>query len=197
MSLTYEELIPVLKTIARKYTSHKYDFWELINAVWEMGRIQKLSDIRFAWNRVTLDMIDYMRTQEGRRIWDKRCKRHGEPNWKKRTKFHSYDVPVDQSDDLGDSFQENIKTIDCSYGDIDFNDELKLLVRRSCNNPRDRLVFRLRLEGYNMKEISEMVGCDQSRISQILTCIGKDMLKVIAQHGIGYGDLSKTCLNQK
>ena len=68
--LTYEKLRPILYKIASKYARayhFKYEIDELINEVWLAGRVQNLADIRFATRRISFDIIDYIRQQEGSR----------------------------------------------------------------------------------------------------------------------------------
>ncbi len=69
MSFSYERLKPSLYKWANYFevrSGHKYEFWELINAVWVRGNIQKIKNIKYVSRKVYQDMVDYMRLQGGR-----------------------------------------------------------------------------------------------------------------------------------
>lgn len=50
----------------RKIFQNRYELDELVNEVWVRGKIQKLNDIRFVAKRAYFDMVDYVRSIEGR-----------------------------------------------------------------------------------------------------------------------------------
>lgn len=68
--LTYEEVAPALWTVAGKLakkSKHRFDPKELVSECWLKGRIQRLSDKKFACQRAYFDMIDYMRKEDRQR----------------------------------------------------------------------------------------------------------------------------------
>ncbi len=69
--LTYEDVAPALWTVAGKLakkSKQRFDPKELVSECWLQGRIQRLSNIKFAYQRAYFDMIDYMRREEKERI---------------------------------------------------------------------------------------------------------------------------------
>ena len=129
--LTYEELHPVLVHIARKFANYKYDIDELINEVWIIGAVQKLPDIRLAYKRIRYDIITYIRTQEGRKSQTHSRK----SSYKYRTKITSYNAEVDLHKggtipNEHNTYEIFIGMEDDSLSQVDFDDELDLLIKR-------------------------------------------------------------------
>lgn len=68
-NFTFEEIkLHLFKwaNIISRTGNGKYDFWELVSAVWLKDKVQHVSRIEFVSYRAKQDMIDYIRTQEGR-----------------------------------------------------------------------------------------------------------------------------------
>ena len=187
--LTYEELKPILIHMARRFANYKYEVNELINAVWLIGEVQKLPDIRLAYKRIHYDIIEYMRTQEGRKR-----QATGKSDRKYRTNFKSYSrqTELEDNDNTYEMFlgKEDIgfAKVDIGFAKVDFDDELKLLIKQVCNNDEKRLIIKLRLEGLTHPEIGKTIGVCSSRISQIMSNIGKRLLINIRKSGINYNE---------
>jgi len=142
MTLSYEELAPILYHVAKKYASRKYDIHELVNEVWLMGYIQKLSSIRLAYNRAMYDIMHYMRSQEGYRS--------------KHKNKHRIQTPITET------------FVRHPFLRIDFKHDLKHLLSKFSRE--EKLVVHLRLIGFTNAEIAKIVGeVDETRISQIFT----------------------------
>jgi len=181
--LTHEELEPVLYCVARKFANYKYDVNELVNAVWLIGNVQKLPDIRFAYKRIYYDIITYMRTQEGRK---KRFYTQ-EPDYKYRTHINSMNANVVFSDNSEHrTYEMFMGEEDGNFRKVDFEDELELLLKRVCNNHLELFIVKMRLDGFNLREIGKIIGLSESRISQMMTALGKRLIVKIKNKGIGY-----------
>jgi len=181
--LTYKQLKPILYRAAWIFANYKYEVDELINAVWLMGDVQKLPDIRLAYHRIRYDMINYIRTQEGRKKRSHSLK----PSHKYRTNFVSYNAETDFDDnDEHTTYEMYLSTEDDGFAKVDFEDELESLMKSACNNCLDRLIVKMRLDGFTHKEIGKVFGLSESRISQIMTGIGKRLLVKIKDNSIGY-----------
>jgi len=181
--LTYEELQPVLYRIAYMFANYKYDVNELINAVWVIGNVQKLPDIRLAYKRIYYDMIIYIRTQEGRKKQSY--------SQKPSTKYRAYTTSYNAETEFADNYEHSTYEMfmgkeDGGFAKVDFKDELESFMKRVCNNCEDRLIVKMRLDGYTLREIGKVVGVVESRISQILTNIGERLLANITSSGIAY-----------
>ena len=185
--LTYEELHPILVHIARKFANYKYDIDELINEVWIIGAVQKLPDIRLAYKRIRYDIITYIRTQEGRKSQTHSRK----SSYKYRTKITSYNAEVDLHKggtipDEHSTYEMFMCGEDDDYAEVDFKNELELLLKHTCISCEEMLIIKMKLGGYTLKEIGKVVGVVESRISQINTNVGKRLLANITSIGIGY-----------
>lgn len=185
--LTYEELKPILVHMAGKFANHKYEVDELINAVWVIGDVQKLPDIRLAYKRIYYDIIIYIRTQEGRKYRAYSRK----PSYKYRIKVISYDAEVDMHKSGTEPSEHNTYEMfmgkeNVGFAEVDFKDELELLLKHVCINYEERLIIKMKLDGFTNEEIGKVIGVVSSRISQINTNIGKRLLANITSIGIGY-----------
>jgi len=181
--LTYEELKPILVHTAMKFANYKYEVDELVNAVWLMGDVQKLPDIRLAYKRIHYDIIEYIRTQEGR----KHRANTRESSYKYRTNFKSYNAETEFVDNYEHSTYEMFMgDEDVGFAKVDFKDELESLIKGSCNNCEDRLIVKMRLDGFTLAEIGKTIDLTESRISQLMTDLGKRLLVKIKSDGIGY-----------
>ncbi|MHC4397865.1 MAG: sigma-70 family RNA polymerase sigma factor [Planctomycetota bacterium] len=59
--MTFEQVKPALFKWAGRFQSNRFEFWELINAVWEKNVIQQLHSHYLAPLVIKREMIDYMR----------------------------------------------------------------------------------------------------------------------------------------
>ena len=172
--LTYKQLKPVLYTVAKRFTNHKYEIDELINEVWLLGNVQKSADIRLVYRRCYYDIIDYLRTQEGRK--EQTCLR--KPSNKYRVHFKSMDADTEFTNNgEHDTYKIFMGAEDENLNQVDFDDDIDLLLKKLCNSPREKLIVRLKLKGYKQKEIGLAIGLTESRISKILKNIGKSLEK--------------------
>lgn len=177
MSLTYEQLAPALHKwafiYAKKYPQFQVD--ELVNAVWLIGRVQKLKHIKFASRRVRYDMIDYMRKQTRCRV-DARLRGQG--------KF----VPTTQSlqhrltDDLELQDTIAVKT-NLEHADIDTRDLFDKLCK-GMSRMETLIVKLLFIEGFGQVEIGKVAGLSESRISQMLTNLLPRMRVILKNLGL-------------
>lgn len=165
--MTLEQLLPVFSKVVPKFCNFKYEYNELVNAVWEMGRVQKLTDIRLAYGRIYYDCIDYIRVCEGRETAGIKTKQK-----KVRiTNFSALDYDDEDSNIEGilqsrKSFGKVIGTLDEKVWLIDM---VEYLIKGL--EVKHRIIFRLCLAGLTNKQIGEHVGYSESRISHILKFI--------------------------
>ena len=171
--------------MARKFANHKYEVDELINEVWLIGRVPKLSNIRFAYRRTYFDIIEYIRTQEGRKkLWYSQV-----PDSKYRTHFKSMNADLEfHKNDTGDhnTYEIFMGVDDSSFAQVDFKEELNLLMEGFIRE--QKLIVKLKLEGFNQTEIGLVIGVSESRISQIMIDIGIQLLEKIKSKGINYNE---------
>lgn len=154
--LTFEQLKPALHKWAIHFQSNKYDRWELINAVWEMGNVQKLP-VTLASMRIKFDMIDYMR---------------GEENFRRRQRDDARGVFVPKYISaqtlIGDEC-ELLELLEApnKLGDVDTDDYFGWLVKGfSC---QEKLAIKLRfIKNLSIAEIGRAIGLSDARIFQIL-----------------------------
>lgn len=164
MSLSYQQLKPILYRIAPRFANYKYEINELVNAVWLMGNVQKLENIKFAAHRIRYDIIDYIRSQEGRK---------GRP----KLSVCSLNARLPNSTDDGkpNTLERYLGRDDPSLFTVDFDDNVDRLVRQSCNNRQERLVLKLKLAGFTLREIGKIVGITESSICYIMQRIRKNV----------------------
>ncbi len=155
--LTFEQLKLTLHKWAHHFQNEKYEHWELINAVWAMGSVQKLH-INLASKRIKYDMMDYMRSQENFRR-------------RQRDEDGGVFVPkyISMQTLIGDDC-EFLETLECRVerNSGDTEDYFNWIV--SGFSRREKLVVKLYfIKNFTMAEISRVIGVTESRISQILT----------------------------
>ena len=165
--LTYEQLAPALYKWA-SILSHRFPMFErdeLVNAVWLMGRIQKVKHIKFASKRAKCDMIDYIRMQTGSRLR------------RKLPKVCSLETSIDSNGHM----LKSIISYTCNgMAEVDAKD----LFKRLCKglSKRDVKVLKLRvLDGLNMREIAEKMGFTQSNASIILERIRERTKEIMSK----------------
>ncbi len=152
--LTFEQLQPALHKWARHFQNNRFDHWELINAVWEIGQVQKLNCIKFASARVRYDMIDYLRKQLGR-------------SPKPYTNSLSY---YDYSEDA--TIEESLEDKANRFQQIETNDYFKILLEGFTR--REKIAIRLRYElDYEHSEIAKVIGVSNSMVSLIMAQVHK------------------------
>jgi len=175
MPFTYKQLEKALWKAAHIYahkSEHRYEPAELVNEVWSMGRIQRLSTIEFAFQRACLDIIDYMRSQEGREYYYKVRK----PTYKKKAKVSSYNTLNAEGSELINVIESNDYSV---FSKIASEDERKFLFSRVTNNATERLILNMRYEEFTLIEIANVIGITESRVSQIFMGLAQELAKYI------------------
>ena len=145
--LAFEQLQPALHKWARHFRNNRFQHWELINAVWGMGRVQKLKHIQYASARVRYDMIEYIRKQLGR-----------------TPKPYTHNlIHYDHEKDI----EENLRDKHNVFQQIEISDFFEVLLKGFSR--REKIAIRLRYElDFAQPEIAKVMGVTQSRVSQIL-----------------------------
>ena len=147
MALTWEELRPVVFTIADIYVlknDFRYEFWELVNEIWVSGRLQKLSNIRLAYKAATYALLDFFR-KENNRLMNNR-------NRANKTRKRIQEKPLVEIK----SYEH--KKI-CSYGDcglIDSQDEVNFALHDLSLD--EKLIIEMRLMGFTCRQIGRKLG---------------------------------------
>lgn len=149
-NLTFEQLKPALHKWAHHFQNEKYEHWELINAVWVMGSVQKLH-INLASRRIRFDMIEYMRKEE---------------NFKRRKRDEANGVFVPKVASLNFLVAEDVEFINTIEGHkgpcrSDTEDYFNWAVKGF--NRREKLVVKLYfIDGLNLAEIGKTAGYTES-----------------------------------
>jgi DNA-directed RNA polymerase specialized sigma subunit len=84
------------------------------------------------------------------------------------------------------TYEIYLSTEDNSFAKVDFDDELELLLRDF--NCEERLIIKMRLAGFTLIEIGKVIGVCGSRVSQVMTNMGKRLLADIISSGIAYNE---------
>jgi RNA polymerase sigma factor (sigma-70 family) len=155
--LTFEQLRPALHKWARFYSNRDFEHWELINAVWEKGSVQKLPHIKLASQRIKYDMIDYMRRET-----DSRNKRNRE----KSGKFYPQKIRLSvMVDDEGEPL--TVRALGAA-GDKSFEREDFFQYITKDLSRKEQLVLNLRYKkDYEFWEIAKIVGVCESTARSI------------------------------
>ena len=177
LRLTYEQLKPSLFKWAGKYQNNQFEFWELINAAWLGGRIQKIQNRRYISVAVRCAMVDYMRgvtkSQERKRRAKKGIFYPHEYN------FTSVEIVSDGGHDKG--LGKNIESSEDSYKKVDEEDYFNQLMKGFTR--REKLIIRLRYkERFTLREIGKIVGVNESYISVVHTELMKRLWDKIRKH---------------
>lgn len=166
---------------AHFFSNYQFEHWELINAVWAKGFVQKLKHIKFASARIKYDMIDYIREQTNSRP-------------KKRLEEKGLFVPssisihntINNDTELIELLRDHQTFDEFESGDL-FNWATTGL------QPKHKLFIKLKyIEDLLDREIGDALGVSESRVSQLR----KESLVIVKQRfidsGINYnnGDLS-------
>lgn len=152
---TYEQLIPILATVASKYAKFldfKYEIDELINEVWSQGKIQNLPDIRLTWKGVEYGIMNYIQQQEGYRH---------QPSLKRE--FLSKLSYLEDNDDS--EFQ---LVRDDSLIGLDISESAIYILKKYCKNRRERKIMWMSIKGIEQADIAKKFKCTRQNISLIL-----------------------------
>lgn len=167
--LTFKDVEPCLHKWAFYFSNNRFDYWELINAVWENGKVQALKDKRLASNRVRLDMIDYMRRIDRirqRRLADKRGRVYPR-------KYNVSDMISDETDyEYNDTEDILFNVEDNTSLLVDRRDLFDFITSRFCNDRRETLAFKLRfIDEMSLRDIGRVLELSCPRVSQVLSNI--------------------------
>lgn len=169
---SFEELRFVLYKWAHyfeKRSNGKYEFWELINAVWLCGNIQHLKSIKFAPRKVYQDMVDYIREQEGRKGGSQHTALYN---------MRSLEYPIRRGNSADELFLRDLIPDKNSFFSKIYAKELweRIFNNGLLLSERNKTILRLTFEDdLTMREIGEKLGMSQSRVSQIM---GKVMPRI-------------------
>ncbi len=162
MPLTYEQVEPHLYKWARHFayiSSGRFQTEELVAEVWLMGKVQNVKNIKFASRRAKHDIIDYMRTQNGR-------KGYQEYEFKRSTT--SLQTAMGDQEDDQQLEQLVASRADAGFNRIDTKDLFDRLCRGMCR--QETLILKLRfIEDMRQTEIGKALDMSESRVSQLLT----------------------------
>ena len=143
--MTLEDKRYLLVSVARRYASYRYEIDELINEAWLDRNVQKQTETGRFWSAARWAMINYMKRQEKR-------------NWKK---YHIHTTPLIVGDE-----EYIIEPEVTPFNNIDYAHDLAWLCKGLSS--RQRLVVKMRLDGFEWREIAQAIGgVSKQRVSQI------------------------------
>lgn len=151
--------------IRRKFPN-RYELDELVNEVWVKGSIQKLDDIRYVASRAYYDMIDYLRTIEGRDFM-----RGGTFHNRAKHITNYHDIYRYSADNSSDGFEHDFFN-DLAYkgrtGTEVMIDEEQAEYILSCLPERESEVLRkYYFEEKNLKEVGKELCMAEGTVSSI------------------------------
>jgi len=160
MPYTYEEAYPILKNIALGFVRKNgwYQVDELVNEVWLQGGIQKAKNERHLMQVAYCDMVDYIRTQDGRtnQITGER---------KRRLRGALSLDSVNPELITGETRGALIGKADPNFDLTDAKEQFEVLMAPLTKT--EKLIVVMLRSGFTLKEIGFVVGVGESRISQI------------------------------
>ena len=156
----FEQISEILYKQAHKvkqFFPNKYEVDELVNEVWLNGGIQRVKNPKFIAGRAYWDMIDYMKTIEGRQFLRKGVKH---PRPKHYTNLHNLKTGIDP-DGLHDHFQSIASRHREEINRVIDREEIEELLK--VLSPKRRLI----IEQYFFKEmtlvdIGKLTGTSES-----------------------------------
>ncbi len=144
---TYEELIPIMYDIAKRYASHRHPVMDIVHDVWVLGRVQHVP-MKFVSKRIQWDIIEILRDLDGAR----------NPNTR-NAKFRARN-PLCFGKIEGSSY------LDKGMELVDNKDWLDWVIK--CLNRGEKLVIVLHyVENMTMNIVGKVLGVSESRASQI------------------------------
>ena len=158
---------------AKELCPNRYESDELVNEVWLKGNIQRLDNIKYVANRAYWDMIDYIRTTEGRNFMRnglslRRFKHITNMHYIKR-KFDD-EADFDFFNNIESKEQNDLKLVD-DYDEIDHLLE--------CLSEKKRTILKKYfLEGMTLIEIGDIFGIKGVTISNFK----KQSIEKIREH---------------
>ncbi len=179
---------------AAAWAMHKkfpmYEVDELVNAVWLIGDVQRVSDIKFVRKRAYYDMIQYIRTQRG---YSFMRHRDSTGHFKEKTNRHEdYLHNAFQDNRKHDYFEDHLFDEDGSsdYEQVDNKEEAGRVLER-LGKLNERYVDILRMyyyDGMTMQEIGDKLNRRLCTISITIT----RALETIKDCGFTFDDMRIT-----
>ena len=140
----FEKLKPAMLKWASRYSSNRFEFWELINESWLSSRAQGCNVPEVISIAVKRGMVDYVRDQLKYRK-------------KNQPKFTAFST-------VGEDFINFFQAKYDSKDEIDQEDFFDTLLKGF--DRRDKVIIKAYyISGLNMREIAEVLGVTQSCIS--------------------------------
>jgi hypothetical protein len=134
--MTFNDKRFLLVSVARRYASYRYEIDELINEAWLDENVQKQAETGRFWMAARWAMLNYMRIQEKRG----------------RKKHHIQTTPL-----IADGGDEYIIEPEIApFNNFDYTYDFAWLCKGLTY--RQKLVVRMRLEGFEWKEIAQAIG---------------------------------------
>jgi RNA polymerase sigma factor (sigma-70 family) len=149
-----EEKIEILRCVARRFKTNRFEIDELVNEAWLRKNIREANDASYLSMAGKSAMIDYMRTNTGFKL-------------KHRCYFHQHNL-----------FEDGHQIIQPSSHDpseVAFFDELNYTIRNFTRT--QKLITKAILSGITMRSIGKIIGCSESNVSQIWSRL-REILKV-------------------
>ena len=166
--MTLKDKMRILQIVARRRNfNNLFEINELINEAWKRKSVREAKEPYILYTRAKNAMIDYIRIQNGRpHYWDtkKVSKKVLKPSHKYRTFFHSLQTE--------DGFI--IEPIVFLSNEIEHREHLNRLIKNLTRT--QKLIVKLRINGFKNREIGEIIPCSESRVSQIWMGL-KEILK--------------------
>ena len=172
-TLTFEQVKPVMHKWASIFQNNQFEKWELINEAWLNGKVRFLpqSKIKLASNRIRCDMIDYMRVQSGGR---RRKQRETKGILYKHLPYmiNFSEIEHHRNKHISKSFKDfYFSTADKKsiwQTDYEQRDFFDYILNSIYMTRIEKLIMKLYyIDCYSMKEVGNICGYDESRISQL------------------------------
>ncbi len=162
--ITFSQVEPTLHKWGYHFSSvfeGAFEPWELINAAWADGKVRFLPQSKLKWasHRIRWDMIDYIRIES-----KSRCR----VRWDKSGRPWPFFYHISSLEDTDIEHRPFIETYAAPSEDLEQKDLISFLVNHPALSGRERLLMKLHyVEGYTLREVGRIIGCTQSRISQL------------------------------
>ena len=155
---TFDEVEAILYKQAYKFSSKrehsKFEIDELVNEVWLRGSIHNLKSIKYVSARAYFDMIDYARTQNGRKGTDKY-------EFNQFTNLH--DICSNNSDTLEQDYFHMVESKNNHVEDIDNEEQIRFLLSKIPSRNRELLLMYY-FNGMALKEIAKEMNLSEARV---------------------------------
>ena len=181
--LAFEQIETHLHKWARHFSNNQFDHWELINAVWAKGGVQKLPNVKLASARIRYDMLDYIRVMAQTRV------RARDENYPKAVNFSSL-AGMAEDDNHDNKQMDSIGSIEDSQK-LDTKDYFDWALRGLTREEKLVIILRYQCD-YTVEEIGKVVGVTPSMISIIC----KSVLKRIKAKLVRAGERPRQCLRK-